>query len=106
MAVYVKDSIVRPFLGDTLAVIWLFYTLKSVINLSDYVLSASALGLSYGIEFAQYINIVSLLGLENIKVVKIVLGSTFDLNDIVAYTIGWAIILSIIVLTDLKRQKG
>lgn len=96
IAIYVRDAFVRPFLGDTLAVIWLFYTGKSVLNIPDYRLSICVLVVAYGVEVAQYLNLVTLLGLENVRVARIVLGSTFDWLDILAYTLGWFVILGIL----------
>ena len=93
IAVYVNDTIIRPFAGDTLAMIWLYYTAKSLLNISVIRLSVGVLILSYCVEFAQYFNVVTLLGLQNVKIAKIVLGSTFDIMDIAAYTVGWLIVV-------------
>jgi hypothetical protein len=93
IAVYVHDTIIRPFVGDTLAVIWLYYTAKSLLNISVLRLSTGVLILSYCVELAQYFNIVTLLGLQDVKIAKIVLGSTFDVMDIAAYTVGWLIVV-------------
>jgi len=93
IAIYVDDTIIRPYLGDTLAVVWLYFVAKSFLNIPVFQLSIGVLILSYSVEFAQYFNIIMLMGLQDIKVAKIVLGSTFDIIDMVAYTAGWLIIL-------------
>ena len=93
IAVYVHDTIIRPFVGDTLAVIWLYYTARSLLNISVLRLSTGVLILSYCVELAQYFNVVTLLGLQDVKIAKIVLGSTFDVMDIAAYTVGWLIVV-------------
>jgi hypothetical protein len=93
IALFIKDSFVRPFLGDTLAVIWLYFTFKMFLNISQFWLSVFVLFIAYCLEFIQYLNVLAFLGLEDIKVLKIVFGSTFDINDILAYTLGWLVIL-------------
>lgn len=40
------------------------------------------------IELSQYFNLVSLLHMERFKVAKIIIGSTFDLKDILCYFMG------------------
>lgn len=93
IALFVKDSFVRPFLGDTLAVMWLYYTFKIFLKVSSFWLSVFVLFIAYCIEFIQYLHILSILSLEHIKILRIVFGSTFDINDILAYTLGWFVIL-------------
>ncbi len=92
IAVYVKDSFIRPFLGDVLVVIWLYYFLESFINIQTKYLAPSVLVFAYGLEFAQYLDVVNFFEIEN-KIVKIVLGSTFDILDILAYSVGYGIVL-------------
>ncbi len=94
IALNVKDQFVRPFLGDVLVVIWLFYTLKAFLNTSTPRLAFSVLVIAYLVEFSQYIKIIHWFGLEDVKLVRIVLGATFDINDLGAYTIGWLLILA------------
>ncbi|MHC5791744.1 DUF2809 domain-containing protein [Streptococcus pyogenes] len=46
-------------------------------------------------KLSQYLNLVSILGLQHIDAVRIIFGATFDWLDLVAYTIGWGCILLI-----------
>ncbi|AXX92169.1 hypothetical protein CPU12_01060 [Malaciobacter molluscorum LMG 25693] len=93
IALFVHDSFIRPFLGDSLVVIWLYFTFKTFLKVSSFWLSIFVLFIAYIIEFLQYIQILSFLGLEHIRILTIVFGSTFDINDILAYTLGWFVIL-------------
>jgi len=43
---------------------------------------------AYLIELGQYFDLVSILKLENYTIARIVIGSTFDVLDLLAYTIG------------------
>jgi len=102
IAAFVRDQFVRPFLGDVLVVGWLYLCVKSFINLNKFKIAHCVLLFSYSIEIAQFYNLVTILGLENIKIARIVIGSTFDWLDMLAYTIGWGVILAI----ELKRDKS
>ena len=88
IALYVRDQFVRPFLGDVLVVIWLYYSLKSVLNVSVNRLALGVLFIAYAVELAQYFNVIAWLGLEHIKAVRIIFGATFDPLDLLAYTLG------------------
>lgn len=93
IALYVHDQFVRPFLGDVIVVIWLYLCLKAVVKINSYETAHFTLLFSYGIETAQYFNVVSILGLQHITPIRIIFGATFDWLDILAYTIGWGCIV-------------
>lgn len=88
IALWVDDAIIRPFFGDFLAVIALFFLLKIFLNVSDLNLAFTAVGVAYFLEFLQYCNFLKVVGLEKYKIVAIVLGSSFDWRDVFAYTLG------------------
>lgn len=88
IALWVDDAIIRPFFGDFLAVIALFFLLKTFLNVSDLNLAFTAVGVAYFLEFLQYCNFLKVVGLEKYKIVAIVLGNSFDWRDVFAYTLG------------------
>ncbi|WP_188764084.1 ribosomal maturation YjgA family protein [Emticicia aquatilis] len=88
IALWVDDTLIRPFFGDFLAVIALFFVLKTFLNLSDLNLAFTAVGVAYFLEFLQYCNFLKGVGLEKYKIIVIVLGSSFDWRDVFAYTLG------------------
>lgn len=88
IALWVDDAIIRPFFGDFLAVIALFFLLKTFLNSSDLNLAFASLGFAYLLEFLQYCNFLKFVGLEKHKIIAIVLGSSFDWRDVFAYTLG------------------
>lgn len=88
IALWVDDALIRPFFGDFLAVIALFFLLKTFLNLSDLNLAFTAVGVAYFLEFLQYCNFLKAVGLEKYKIIVIVLGSSFDWRDVFAYTLG------------------
>lgn len=95
IALFVNDKFVRPFLGDVIVVGWLYLSLKSFIKGNCYKLAHFVLVFAYAVEVSQYLNLVSILGLQHIDAVRIIFGATFDWLDLVAYTIGWGCILLI-----------
>ena len=88
IAVYIKDDFIRPYLGDFLVVILLYTALKSVSNLSVTTAALIVLCFSFLIEFLQYLNLVTFLGLQNSKIATTILGSSFSWYDMLAYTLG------------------
>ena len=102
IAIYVRDSFVRPFLGDVIAVIWLYFSFKTWLDVKPLILSLFVLLIAFLLEFLQYIHIVDILGLSHITVIRIVLGSTYDSHDLLAYSLGWATIFVI----EMMSRKG
>jgi hypothetical protein len=48
---------------------------------------------SYVIEILQYFHLVSLLGLQNNKIARIIIGTSFAWMDLVAYSVGIGLVL-------------
>jgi hypothetical protein len=105
IALYVHDTFIRPFVGDVLVVLWLFYLLQSFINIAYLKLATYVLCFAYIIESAQYFNVISWFHLEHIEVIKVVFGATFDWLDLLAYTLGWLIILLINIFQSTHKLK-
>jgi len=85
---YVQDDFVRPYLGDFLVVILLYCFLMSVSNLNVRKGLIVVLLFSYTVEFFQLINIVKVLQFQPPKIVMIILGSSFSVWDLLAYSLG------------------
>ena len=95
IALYVHDSIIRPYGGDFLVVILIYCFVKSFINTPVLPTAIAVLLFSYIVETLQYFNIVSRLGLQNCNLARIIIGTSFAWTDIFAYTAGIAIVLFI-----------
>ena len=63
----------------------------------------ASLGIAFAIEFAQLVNLLDMLGLRDNRIVAVVFGGSFDMMDLVVYTIG--VFLVIVVETILKRRS-
>ena len=93
IAVFIDDHFVRPYLGDLLVVVLLYCFVRSLVKVRTATAVVAVLLFAYIIETAQYFSLVSKLGLEENAFAKTVLGSSFDWQDIVAYTLGAILIL-------------
>lgn len=95
IAAYVNDAIIRPYVGDYLVVVLLYCFVKSFFNLPIVPLAIGVLLFAYTIETLQYFNLVDNLGLSHSKLAVIVIGSSFEWIDLIAYTLGIATVIAI-----------
>ncbi|AEE48525.1 DUF2809 domain-containing protein [Haliscomenobacter hydrossis] len=95
IALYVDDGFIRPYLGDFLVVILIYCFVKSFLNTPVWPTALGVLAFSYAVETLQYFNIVEKLGLQHSRLARIVIGSSFEWLDLVAYTGGIILVLLI-----------
>lgn len=93
IVLFVRDKFVRPYIGDLLVVIFLYALLKAFLKLKVITAATTVLVFACIIEFLQYFKIVHLLGLENSTSARVILGSTFEWEDIFVYMVGIGIVL-------------
>ena len=102
IALYVKDSFIRPYFGDFLVVILLYCFLKSFIKVSVFVATSVVLLFSFAIETAQYFNIIEKLGIQDVTFARVIIGNSFSWMDLVAYSLG---IVTVLVIEKIIRSK-
>lgn len=95
IAIFLKYGFIRHTFGDFLVVILIYCFFKSFIKINTLTLAISILIFAFSIEFLQLINILEILNLENSYLAKLILGSTFHVSDLIAYTLGIITILII-----------
>lgn len=95
IARFVHDDLVRPYLGDSLAVVAVYLALRTVTPLGVVAAVAIAFAFACGIEVGQFFHLVDVLGLGANRVARIVLGTTFGVMDFVAYAGGALCVLAI-----------
>lgn len=93
IAKYIQDKIIRPYIGDVLVVILIYCFVKSIFSFKIMPTALGVLIFSFAIEFAQYFNIVSKLGLQQNRLAVIVIGNSFSLIDLLCYVAGIGIVL-------------
>ena len=87
IAVCVKGGFVRHYLGDILAVILLYALARAIFSVPPSNLALKIFAFAVALEIAQYFGAVQILGIEN-KILKIMIGGTFDLTDLLCYAAG------------------
>jgi len=95
IALFVKDGLVRPYVGDVLAVALVYAALRAVTRLGVIPAIGIALLIATAVEVAQLLNLLGALGLNNNRIARIVLGGAFDWLDFAAYTTGAALIIAV-----------
>lgn len=88
IALFVKDAFIRPIFGDFLVVILLYCFARAFWKQSPWVIAICVLIFAYCIEFGQAMNLINILGLEDYKLARIVIGTSFSWEDMIAYTLG------------------
>ena len=101
IALYVHDNIIRPYAGDILVIICIYLLLRTIIPEKIKYLSLYVLILAILVEIMQYFNLTDMLLAQN-KTLKIALGSTFDIKDIICYVIGY---ITIILFEKFERRE-
>jgi hypothetical protein len=84
----------RSFFGDVLAVVWVYFVFKTAIGARVLPLALAALAVGCAVELGQYLASAWHLRIPN-RALRIVLGSTADWWDVLAYTIGFASVLAL-----------
>ena len=87
IAVCVKGGFVRHYAGDVLAVILLYALARAIFSVTPSNLALKIFAFAAALEIAQYFGVVQILGIEN-KILKIMIGGTFDLTDLLCYAAG------------------
>jgi hypothetical protein len=105
IALLVHDNIIRPYFGDLLVVILIYCLLKSFLNTPPFITAIAVLLFAFTVEFLQYLRLIHLLGLENSAAARIILGSSFEWLDLLAYTVGVVILLIVERMICMKKRS-
>lgn len=93
IALFFRDDLIRPLLGDVLIVMVIAYFVHAFIAVPLRKVAIGTLIFACLIEFLQFLNLIDILGWRNSHLAHLTIGSTFDWRDLVAYTLGIAIVL-------------
>ena len=95
IAKFAHDQIIRPYIGDLLVVILIYCFVKSFLDTPYLNTALAVLVFSYAVETLQYFHVINWLGLENSNFARIIIGTYFAWIDLIVYTIGIAIVISL-----------
>lgn len=102
IALFVHDHFIRPFVGDVLVVALVYTCVRMLLQGPALPIAAGVLVFACSVEGAQALHLVQRLGLEHHTLARIIIGSTFDWMDILAYVLGTALVLAV----ELKRPPS
>jgi len=91
IALFVHDMVIRPYIGDALAVVLVYLALR-VFPLSVRVAVIAALVVACAIEIGQYFHLIDRLALRGQMWARFLLGGSFDWRDFAAYGLGAAVV--------------
>ena len=88
IALFVHDKFIRPYIGDVLVVILIYTSVRMIVPERIKILPLLVFIFAVGVECLQYIHIVELLGVQDNRFLRVLIGGTFDIKDICCYFIG------------------
>jgi len=92
IALYVHDDFIRPYVGDVLVVIVIYTFIRIIVPEKCKLIPLFLFIFAAGVELLQLANIVEILGVADNEFLKILIGSVFDIKDIVCYAVGCVIL--------------
>lgn len=104
IGLYVRDGFVRPYLGDVLVVVLLYCLVRVALPTGVRLLPLYLFLLAAAVEIAQYLDILSLLGVGAGSPLRVVFGTSFSWADMLCYLAGAAVCAGIDHLLKSKRS--
>ena len=93
IAIYIKDNFIRPYFGDYLVIFLVYYFLLSFINADKNKIALGVLVFAFTVEIIQYFQVLLYFNLEKKRILRIVAGNTFSLEDLIIYTLAFFTII-------------
>ncbi len=88
IALFARDDFIRPYVGDVLVVPLMLHALATVMTVALWRLTIGVWLFAFAVEFAQYCKLVDALGLQDNRLAATVIGTSFSVEDLVAYSVG------------------
>lgn len=88
IALFVHDDFIRPYGGDVLVTVLICCFARIFFVRGARLLPLWVFLFAAAVEIGQYYDFVALLGLQDIAVLRIALGSTFSPADLLCYAAG------------------
>lgn len=87
IGVMVHDRFVRPYVGDLLVVMLLYFFVRIFFVKKPVFLSVWILLFAIFVELTQLLPLVDVLGIKN-KLIRVLMGTSFAWGDMLAYLMG------------------
>jgi len=88
IALCVHDEFIRPYVGDMLVVVLVYFAVRIVIPQGRRFLPLYVFLFAFLVEVLQYFHLIEVLGVANNRFLRTILGNTFDVKDIICYAVG------------------
>jgi len=98
IAAFLTKGFIRHTFGDFLVVILMYCFVRSFIKAKPIYLAIAVLLFAFIIETLQLCNLLDFLNLRDNQLAVIILGSSFEISDLIAYALG----VITIFLIDIK----
>lgn len=105
IGIFVKDRYIRPYFGDILVIPLIYSFFNIFFNNNHKKLLLRVVIFAIFIEILQYFKLVELLNIKN-KILRIIIGTTYDLSDIICYIAGGILTYLIVLIIKRKRSEG
>ncbi len=105
IALYVHDKLIRPYIGDIIVVMVLYAAVRVVRPEGFKLLPLYLFLFAALVEGLQFFNLIELLKVENNTLLRVLIGSVFDVKDILCYGIG-CILLGIFEWKIKERRES
>ncbi len=88
IALFVHDAFVRPYLGDVIVVVLIYFFIRFIFPDGIRLLPLYVFMFSTAVEVGQYFDFVNLIGLGGNALAEVILGTSFSFVDIICYLAG------------------
>jgi hypothetical protein len=88
IALYVHDGLIRPYLGDVLAVLAVYCLVRTAWPRGIRLLPLFVFLFAAAVEISQFFHLAAALGADRVPLLGVLLGGTFDWADLLCYGIG------------------
>ena len=105
IGLFVHDRFVRPFIGDVLVVILIYTFIRIFIPDKVRLLPLYIFIFAVAVEVLQFLKIVEVLGFQDNRFMSTIIGTSFDIRDILCYFVGCAF-CGIWEYLSYKKVKG
>lgn len=104
IALFIHDDFVRPYIGDVLVVMVIYTFIRIFVPEKVKMLPSYILCFAVVVEVLQYFRIVEMLGLQDNRFFSVLIGSVFDIKDIICYAVGCILIVAGQIVHKLCRK--
>lgn len=94
IALFAHDRFIRPYIGDLLAVTLLYCLVRAFFKTGISATAIGCLAFAFFEEFLQYLKIVEVLGWQDSELARVIIGTSFVWEDLVAYAAGISLVFA------------